>query len=113
VAEGVKPVHAPDGLIDELASADVVVTAAGVTLLESLALGRPTIAIQRATNQRRYFEALTRASAAVGSTVGAAARDAARLTRYPARRRELSRTAREHVDGDGARRVARAIIELD
>ena len=53
VPSGVVPVHAPAGLTDEMAAASIVVTAGGVALLESCALGRPTIAVPIADNQQQ------------------------------------------------------------
>src|SRR5260221_13340499 len=50
---GVEAVVTSGGLLDELAAADLVVTAGGVTMLESLALGRPTVAFVLADNQRQ------------------------------------------------------------
>ena len=43
--------HAPDGLASELAAADLVVTAGGVTMLEACCLGRPIVAFSIAPNQ--------------------------------------------------------------
>jgi len=113
VPAGVHALHVDDGLAPDLATSDLVVTAGGVTLLEALALGRPTVVVVTAENQRIAAEHVASAGAAVLSTADAAARDAVALATDPARRRALSKRAAELVDGRGADRVAAAIVELD
>ena len=110
VPPGVTPVRVTSGLADELARADLVVTAGGVTLLESLVLGRPTVCVIVAENQRRAFEAVVVAGAAVGAVPESAAAEAGALLASPERRRELAACARKVVDGRGAARVADAMI---
>ena len=110
VPPGVTAVRATSGLADELARADLVVTAGGVTLLESLVLGRPTVCVIVAENQRRAFEAVVAAGAAVGAVPDAAASEVGALLVAPERRRELAARARKVVDGRGAARVADAIV---
>lgn len=112
VPDGVKPVVAPAGLAGELAAADLVVTGAGVTLLEALALGRPTVAVLVAGNQRRYFDGLVAAGAVVGATSGDAAAAATRLAADAGERRRLSAAGPATIDGRGARRVADAVAAL-
>jgi spore coat polysaccharide biosynthesis predicted glycosyltransferase SpsG len=112
VPDGVDAVRSDCGLAADLAAADVVVTAAGVTMLESLALGRPTVAFVVADNQRRTFDGVVAAGAALGSTRATAAADAVALFGDPERRRVLSRSARAVVDGRGAARVAEAVVAL-
>lgn len=113
VPAGVHARHVVDGLAPDLATSDLVVTAGGVTLLEALALGRPTVVVVTAENQRIAAEHVASAGAAVLSTADAAARDAVALATDPARRRALSKRAAELIDGRGADRVAAAIVELD
>lgn len=112
VPPGVEPLRATAGLQNELGTADVVVTAGGVTLLEALRLGRPTVALVTAPNQHRAVTGAIQAGAAVRAEPGDAACVAARLTLDLDGRRRLSETARLYVDGAGARRVANALLAL-
>jgi spore coat polysaccharide biosynthesis predicted glycosyltransferase SpsG len=106
---GVTPVRVVDGLGRELAEADVVVTAGGVTLLESLALGRPTIAVIVAENQRRQATGAATAGAVLLSEVAEAPARAVELLSDPQRRRALSAAASSLIDFRGAERIAEAI----
>jgi spore coat polysaccharide biosynthesis predicted glycosyltransferase SpsG len=112
VPDGVEAVRTDAGLANELSAADVVVCASGITLLEALVLGRPTVAIVTAENQRRYYDGLVAAGAVIGGTANDAAERAARLTGCAERRRVLADTARSLVDGLGAGRVAQAVVAL-
>lgn len=103
---GVEPITRTDGLIDELANADIVVTGAGVTLLEALCLGRPTLAIVTADNQRRSAEGAAVASAALLATLDDVTTQVTALAANAVRRRALSAVARSYIDGMGASRVA-------
>lgn len=103
---GVAPITRTDGLIDELADADIVVTGAGVTLLESLCLGRPTLAIVTAENQRRSAEGAAAAGAALLATLDDVTTQVTALAQDVVRRRALSAVARSYIDGMGAGRVA-------
>lgn len=108
-------VHTADGLGPHLAAADVVVTAGGVTLLEALALGRPTVALTLAENQRQAVDSVIRAGAAVlghHADPEATAGVVAALLGTSDRRRALAAAARTMVDGRGADRVADAAITL-
>lgn len=103
-------------LRDEMLRADLAVTAAGQTLYELAACGRPAVAIEAAQNQHAQVEALARAGAlahvdAVTSAdfvmrVVAAVRA---LAADPVRRRTMSAAARRMVDGQGATRVIHAL----
>lgn len=106
----VVPLTTTSGLAGELAQADLVVCAGGVTLLEALALGRPTVVVTIAENQRRSVTGTVGAGAAVPATLADAASVAAALARDPDRRRALGRAAAELVDGRGPERVADALI---
>lgn len=103
---------APDGLAHELAAADLVVTAAGVTMLESLVLGRPTVAVVVAGNQRRQADGAAAAGAAVVVAPGDAAAAVFALLADHRRREELVAAGPRYVDGQGAARVAEEIVSL-
>jgi UDP-2,4-diacetamido-2,4,6-trideoxy-beta-L-altropyranose hydrolase len=100
------------GVGEWLAAADVVVTAGGVTLLESLFLGRPTIAIALADNQRRAIATAHREGACVATDVGAAAEACVALLGDLEARRRLSDNAQRLVDGRGAARIAGVVQSL-
>src|SRR5207244_711093 len=53
VPDGLEVIRAIDGLGPVIAKADLIATAGGVTMLEALALGRPTVAFAVALNQRQ------------------------------------------------------------
>lgn len=92
-----------------LAGADLVISAAGVTLLELCCLGVPAALVQLADNQAGgYWAAVDRGLAAGLGTVAdlpAASATLAALLRDPGRRATLSRTGRTLVDGRGAARI--------
>jgi UDP-2,4-diacetamido-2,4,6-trideoxy-beta-L-altropyranose hydrolase len=108
----VSPVHAPEGLGPELAAADVVVTAGGVTMLEACCLGRPTVAFSIAAGQGRALAGAAHVGAVVAVDVAAAADVAARLARDVDARRRLATSARVLVDGQGSARVAAIIAGM-
>jgi spore coat polysaccharide biosynthesis predicted glycosyltransferase SpsG len=110
--DGVEIVRTTSGLVHELAASDLVVTAAGVTMLEALALGRPTVAFVLVENQRPNAEGAAHAGAALVSDLPGISAAAAALTRDPDRRRALSLAARSLVDGHGAQRVADELLAL-
>ena len=109
VPAGVTSVIAPEGLVEELAAADVVVTAGGVTLLEALVMGRPTVAVAVADNQLANVRAAGAAGAAAVATREHAAAMALRLIDDASRRAALHAAGPVVIDGAGARRVADAI----
>jgi spore coat polysaccharide biosynthesis predicted glycosyltransferase SpsG len=114
-APGVTVVNSPRSLHGALAEADVVVTAAGQTMLEALALGAPTIAMVTAENQRpgarivaeRGLALVLEASGRTGVLEAVA-----KLAGDQALRVDLAARAQAAVDGQGARRVARALAVL-
>jgi spore coat polysaccharide biosynthesis predicted glycosyltransferase SpsG len=112
VPAGVVPVHAPAGLTDEMAAASIVVTAGGVALLESCALGRPTIAVPIADNQRQAVAGLVDASAIVAATPATVGDAIGRLIGDASARNALGESARVALDGKGPARVVDAIEEL-
>jgi spore coat polysaccharide biosynthesis predicted glycosyltransferase SpsG len=108
----VDAVHAPDGLGAELAGADIVVTAGGVTMLEACCLGRPVVAFSIARGQSRALSGAAHVGAVVAADVGSAAEVAARLATDINARSRLATTARVLVDGQGAARVAAVIAGM-
>jgi spore coat polysaccharide biosynthesis predicted glycosyltransferase SpsG len=109
---GVTLLHGLPSLGPELLVSDVVVTAGGVTLLESLHAGRPTVVVVLAENQRRAVEGAVAAGAALLTTPDKAASAAATLLDDAPRRAQLRDQASGYIDGRGAERVAEAIIDL-
>lgn len=110
-ADGIVTVRTEASLGPALADADLVLTAAGVTLIEALALGRPTVTVVLADNQLQAARGVEQAGAALRAGVDEAPAVAAALASDAARRRSLSAAARATVDGQGAARVARAALE--
>jgi spore coat polysaccharide biosynthesis predicted glycosyltransferase SpsG len=109
---GVETVQTEDGLDSLLADSDVVVTGAGVTMLESLRLGRPTIAMVIATNQARAAAGAARSGAVVLTGVLDVGTTVTRLVGCLDERLALGDSAHALVDGRGADRVADAIVQL-
>jgi spore coat polysaccharide biosynthesis predicted glycosyltransferase SpsG len=101
--DGVELVDAPASLLDEMLAADVVITAAGQTSLESVATGAATIALPLVENQRRNADALAAAAAAIIGDLT--------IPGYHARV-ELARRGQAAVDGFGALRIAFKIARL-
>lgn len=104
-------------MVECYARADLVIGGGGLGLLERMAAGLPSVSIVLADNQQPQIEAC----AAAGGTlnmgpisdvdVRALAGSVDALARSPARRAEMSAAARRAVDGEGARRVAKAMVE--
>ncbi len=108
----VEIVQAPEGLGPELAAADVVVTAGGVTMLEACCLGRPTVAFSIAPGQGRALAGAAHVGAVVAVDVSSAADVAARIAGDLNARSRLASTARLLVDGQGSARVAAVIAGM-
>lgn len=111
VPDGVQVLDPQPSLVPLLREADLVVSAAGQGALEAAATGAPTVAVPVVANQRRNARALLAAGAAVvcdPARVGPAVRE---LAADAARRRELAATAQAAVDGHGALRLARALLD--
>jgi spore coat polysaccharide biosynthesis predicted glycosyltransferase SpsG len=111
----VELIDAPDSLLEPLLAADIVVSAAGQTMLEAAACGTPCVALPLAHNQREQAVRLANLGAVrlvdppepvtVVAAVGELAADTeAQLS--------LSRTSQRAVDGYGAVRVAFHIARL-
>jgi spore coat polysaccharide biosynthesis predicted glycosyltransferase SpsG len=112
VPSGVVAVRAPDGLTDELATASIVVTAGGVTMLEACRLARPVIALELALNQRRAISSLARDNAVVPATPASAAVLVSELVHDRRRRVALGAASATAIDGKGATRIADAIEQV-
>ncbi len=112
VPPAVRAVSCLDGLAPRLAQTDLVVTAGGVTLLEALALSRPTIAIAWAENQRAAVEHAVSVGAVIGSSTDGAAEEAVSVAGDPGLRADLAGRAGRLVDGRGADRVTTEILRL-
>ncbi len=116
VPRGVTAISTSTGLLPELAAADLVVTAGGVTLVESLLLGRPTIALTLAANQHRAVAGIAEAGGAIGMPEGTSGeiilRSVIELVGDAVVRQELGRTGATLVDGRGPQRVAEALLGL-
>ncbi|GGS17766.1 GNAT family N-acetyltransferase [Actinokineospora fastidiosa] len=98
-----------------LASADLVISAAGVTLLELCCLGVPTAVAVIADNQvPNYTAAVAQGLAAgLGDLTDPAAVDTLHhLLITPTARHDLARAASRAVDGHGARRILDAAAQL-
>jgi spore coat polysaccharide biosynthesis predicted glycosyltransferase SpsG/RimJ/RimL family protein N-acetyltransferase len=93
------------------AAADLVVSAAGVTLLELCCIGAPTALVRVAENQAAGYEAAVAQSLVAG--LGTDPRDHVDVLREllldPARRAALATKARTTVDGRGADRILDAL----
>lgn len=96
-----------------LAECDLALSAAGSMAWELCFMGVPSIMMPLAENQRPIAHRLAAAGAAVGVSgeidVAGLARELKALASDAPRRLELSRRARQLVDGRGARRVVTAL----
>ncbi len=102
-----------------LAETDLVIGAGGVSLLERMAAGKPSVSIALADNQR----ASIRGAAALGATRACELDDDSatgenleeaiwRVARDPELRAAMARAGRKAVDDQGAKRIADALIAL-
>jgi len=112
-APGVEAIGTPPSLDGHLEAADLAVTAAGQTMLEALATGRPVVAAVTAENQRlQAAQAAEVAEIVEGARPEKLADAAAALAGDADRRSSLGRRAGEAVDGCGAHRVADALLAV-
>lgn len=109
---GVEFADAPDGLVEFIRDADIVITAGGVTLLESCASARPTVVVPLADNQRKAVAFLAGLGAARACSLDEVPDVLGELLADEVGRDRLGRAARATIDGAGAARVAGALIEL-
>lgn len=108
----VKIIFAPDDMIPIYQSADLAIGAPGVSFLERLCCGVPTLLVCQNADQRPIAEAAVREGAAELADDGDAPAMARRIRDLLAdadRRNELRRRGRELVDGRGAERLAHAL----
>jgi spore coat polysaccharide biosynthesis predicted glycosyltransferase SpsG len=95
--------------------ADLVVTAAGQTMLEAVATGAPTVALPLVENQARQAELLAERGAVrlvSSEDVSELTSAAVELARSTDARRALSANGQAAVDGYGALRVAYHLARL-
>jgi spore coat polysaccharide biosynthesis predicted glycosyltransferase SpsG len=111
--DGVTLLDAPESLLGPLLDADLVVSAAGQTMLEALAAGTPCVALPLADNQRRQATRLGELGAiTLVDAIDAAVEATVELAQDADERRRLSRLGQDTVDGFGALRVGFAIDRL-
>jgi UDP-2,4-diacetamido-2,4,6-trideoxy-beta-L-altropyranose hydrolase len=121
-ASGVEWVR-PDSFGAALSSARVAVVGGGLTVYESLALGVPSVGVSVVSSQRPTVTGLARRGAIVdGGAIGGRTRRSGAVTHLAravrgllddaTRQRELRRASTVLVDGRGAARVAKAIVQL-
>jgi spore coat polysaccharide biosynthesis predicted glycosyltransferase SpsG/L-amino acid N-acyltransferase YncA len=108
---GIEVISPTPALPSLFASADLVVSAAGVTLLELCCIGTPTALVQLADNQAPGYEAAVNQGLAAG--LGTDPRDHVETLRTllqdPNQRETLAEKARTTVDGRGADRILDAM----
>lgn len=109
----------PQDLRRLMLAADLAVCGGGQTTYELAATGTPTVAIRLAENQTFNLKGLSEAGALVWAGDAGDADLESKVTRAlaglaggPGRRAEMSRRGRALVDGQGALRVGRVIVEL-
>jgi UDP-2,4-diacetamido-2,4,6-trideoxy-beta-L-altropyranose hydrolase len=114
----IRVVRTPSDMRALMLDADLAVSGGGQTLYELAACGTPALGIRMAPNQTRSLLALDEAGvvqwiadAADATLQEGVARGVARLAGDTAKRTEMSAAGRRLVDGQGAARVARALIE--
>jgi UDP-2,4-diacetamido-2,4,6-trideoxy-beta-L-altropyranose hydrolase len=111
--------ESPKHLRDLMLAVDLAITGGGQTVYELAATGTPMVAIGLAANQTPNVDAMRAAGAlAYAGDVHDAAlgpglvATLAALAADPWRRADMSRRGRALVDGRGAPRVARALLDL-
>jgi len=111
-------VRAPDSVRDLMMEADLAVSAGGQTLYELARVGCPTVAVRMASNQDAQLAAFEEAgllriagrgnNAAIVEAIGDVV---APLLTDPHARAAMSAAGQHLIDGQGALRVAQAILE--
>jgi len=109
----------PQDIRELMLSTDLALCGGGQTTYELAATGTPTVAVRLADNQTQNLTGLNAAGALVwagdvhdADLEAKTSRALAALPGDPARRTALSQRGRALVDGQGATRVARAILDL-
>jgi spore coat polysaccharide biosynthesis predicted glycosyltransferase SpsG len=104
---------APRNFADILASADLAIVSGGVVLTESLYLGIPCLAINLADNQTECIAAWCKLGAAISTSPEQGAIESGILTLFNSAslRNNLSQQAIKLIDGHGASRVAKKILQ--
>ena len=108
----VELVSTPADLASHLVAADLVLTAAGQTLLESMCAGTPTVAAVLAPDQGPQAAAASAAGGAVLSPPEELAACVVELVADAPRRGRLADAGPAAVDGLGAHRVASRLLRL-
>jgi UDP-2,4-diacetamido-2,4,6-trideoxy-beta-L-altropyranose hydrolase len=109
---GVETIRTPPRMVDVLQDADLVVAAAGQTMLETLCAGTPCGATAVGATQRAQRDLLAGAGAVRAAKPAEIAKAIAALVADAPAREQLATTGRELVDGFGALRVAALIAQL-
>jgi UDP-2,4-diacetamido-2,4,6-trideoxy-beta-L-altropyranose hydrolase len=108
----------PSDMAELICEADLAIGAAGVSAYERACLGLPSILVTLADNQRGIADLLVVTGAAIGAGAldpGLGKRIGAHLqnvSRDAQARIRMARAASIFVDGAGAHRVAKAVMEL-
>lgn len=105
-------IDAPD-MTSLMHSADLIVGSGGVSMMERLAMGIPSVTIQIAENQRLSIEGAVQKGATVISSAGDTMSLAATILELASDRRvkrSLAAAGRKLVDGNGAERVAARLM---
>lgn len=104
--------------IEHLAQADLAIGAGGVSLLERMAAGVPSVSVAIIDNQRLFVEGAAHAGGTIGvGDVHAASRRFLEnvikdVLSNASLRREMALAAKRIVDGDGSMRVAKELVRL-
>lgn len=107
-----------DDVVPLFASADLAIAAYGVTAHELCAVGTPAVLVSLTPDHEQSASALVDAGAALSAGLPDAALEsriaahAARLICAPEQRARMGASARALIDGRGAERLARRIVEL-
>ncbi len=109
-------IHKGEPIVDIMSQCQVAFSSAGITLLELIAMGIPTLALEMVENQHATVQDFKR----TGLGMGCARRDDDEQVRAQLRRLLDDETARVDfaercrslIDGKGAMRVARCIVGL-
>jgi spore coat polysaccharide biosynthesis predicted glycosyltransferase SpsG len=105
----------PPAVLDLMRDADIAVCGGGQTLYELAALGTPAVVLQLAANQADSLRAVVASGAArladADSALASVEQIVHELCEYADRRAAMSEAGQRLVDGRGAIRVARALLD--